>query len=174
MGSTALDVGSGNGRVASEILRSRPDLSIQGLDTLVWPEQQIATTQFDGKNIPFEDNSFDFCIASDVLHHCEHPEELLAEMVRVASKGVVLKDHIAESRFQELLLGLMDWVGNRGHGVNLAYSYWPWSQWLVAFEKVGLDVIRVKHNLSLYPFPLTWILDRKLHFACLLYLSNSR
>ena len=170
--SCLLDVGSGNGRLAAAVLVARPDLRIQGVDTLSWPEQFIPTKIYDGRSIPLDDNEVDFCIASDVLHHCENPVLLLREMLRVCSKGLVIKDHIAETNVDKILLGFMDWAGNAGHGVALEYNYWPWSKWSSTFAELELEVEVMIQALHLYPKPFTWVFDNKLHFLCLLRLTG--
>lgn len=170
--STVLDVGSGNGQLSYAILQRRPDLKISGIDTFKWPEQSIPTSTFDGQLIPFTDNYFDYCLVSDVLHHCEDPRELLQEIVRVSSKGIVIKDHVSENGLDWLILSFMDWVGNRGHGVKLVYNYWSWDQWLAAFQELGLEISSTTKNLGLYPRPFSIIFDRKLHFISLLQLAS--
>lgn len=52
------------------------------------PEFQLA----DGTNLPFEDNSFDFVVATDVLEHIprERRELLLSEVYRVGRLAVIL------------------------------------------------------------------------------------
>lgn len=172
--SSLLDVGSGNGRLAAALLNARPDLSIQGVDTLLWPEQHIPTKIYDGKSIPLDDSEVDYCIASDVLHHCEDPVLLLREMLRVCSKGLVIKDHIAETRLDNVVLGIMDWAGNAGHGVALKYDYWPWSKWCRVFSELGLEIEVLIGSLHLYPRPFTWVLDNKLHFLCLLKMRHAQ
>lgn len=160
-----LDVGSGNGRLSEEILSRRSDLAIQGLEVLEWPEQRIATELFDGVSIPYDDASWDICMASDVLHHSKNPMLLLSEMARVARTGLVVKDHVADSRFDQVLLSLLDWAGNRGYGIENTYEYWSWTRWVDAFSSLGLDMVQKHSSLSLYPIPVTWILDRNLHFV---------
>lgn len=41
------------------------------------------------ENLSHPDESFDFVIAHQVLHHCLHPHQALAEMYRVSRKGVI-------------------------------------------------------------------------------------
>jgi 2-polyprenyl-3-methyl-5-hydroxy-6-metoxy-1,4-benzoquinol methylase len=47
-----LDVGCGDGLLASLVLESRPDLTIEGMDVLVRPFTHIPVAAFDGQNIP--------------------------------------------------------------------------------------------------------------------------
>ncbi|MBX3175900.1 MAG: methyltransferase domain-containing protein [Candidatus Hydrogenedentes bacterium] len=164
-GSTVLDVGSGNGWLASKVLELRPDLRITGLDVFMWPERQILTLQFDGKTIPCDDESWDYCMASDVLHHTEAPVQLMLEMTRVSRYGVIVKDHIAHNKLDRLELTVMDWLGNRGHGVGLKYDYWSWDNWEKAFKSSGLREDALKLSLGLYSWPLTCLCDRRLHFV---------
>jgi len=55
----------------------------------------------------------------DVLHHTQDPAVLLREAVRVSRSFVLLKDHLDENILDDVTLRLMDWVGNRPHGVVL-------------------------------------------------------
>jgi SAM-dependent methyltransferase len=38
---------------------------------------------FDGENIPFENESFDYILSTEVLEHIENPEKIIREMYRV-------------------------------------------------------------------------------------------
>ena len=167
-GSSILDVGSGNGVLAKNIMKLRPDLRIQGVDILQWPEPMIPIALYDGKSIPGRNDEWDYCLVSDVLHHCEDPANLLSEMVRVSGKGLIVKDHIANSRLDRLVLTFMDWFGNRGHGVRLTYRYWSWDQWVSEFRRNGISPRVTVSYLKLYPFPFDLVFERRLHFLCLL------
>src|SRR5205085_9858791 len=122
---STLDVGCGDGQLASEIIRSRPDLSFKGIDVLVRPESAIPVSAFDGAHIPFPDCSFDVVMFSDVLHHTDDPLVLLREAARVARRSIVIKDHLIKGLLARPTLAFMDRVGNRRHGVPLPYNYWP-------------------------------------------------
>ena len=166
--STVVDIGAGSGKLSSLVLQSRPDLCITGYDTMEWPEQFIEVRLYDGFTIPLSNDACDYCLLSDVLHHCERPLAVLEEVLRVARKGVLIKDHYANSRFDALCLRGMDWFGNYGHGVVLSYSYLSREQWETAFSQLGLRVMQQRTRLGLYPKPITWLFDRNLHFISLL------
>jgi SAM-dependent methyltransferase len=163
-----LDVGSGNGMLAKTLMQLRPDLYIEGIDILDWPDQLIWTRKFDGETIPNNVGDWDYCLVSDVLHHCELPSRLLSEALRVSSKGVIIKDHVADTFLDRVVLSFMDWFGNRGYGVRLPYNYWSWIQWNVEFARNNSPPTFTMRSLGLYPFPLGLIFDRRLHFLCLL------
>jgi len=45
---------------------------------------------FDGRNIPFADDTFDHILCTEVLEHAEEPDQLIAEMHRVLRPGGTL------------------------------------------------------------------------------------
>ena len=163
-----LDVGSGDGTVASLLMKSRGDLKLQGIDVLVRPNASIPVTRFDGQTIPFPDDSFDVVMFVDVLHHTEHPKALLREAVRVARKGIAIKDHTQDGPASRFRLKFMDWVGNARFGVNLPYNYWPSQRWSETFDALGLRSAEKRTELGLYPGFADWIFGRGLHFVALL------
>lgn len=167
-GAKILDVGCGNGMLAQNIMRLRPDVYIEGVDILEWPNPSIPVRLFDGESIPADSGEWDYCLVSDVLHHCTAPEEFLCEIVRVSGKGFILKDHLAETRWDRAVLSFMDWFGNFGHGVELTYNYWSWHRWEAEFSRNGVVPKLVQNRLSLYPFPFCTMFDRNLHFLSLL------
>jgi SAM-dependent methyltransferase len=44
----------------------------------------------DAEHLSYADESFDFCIVHNGLHHCQSPHRALTEMYRVARKGLLL------------------------------------------------------------------------------------
>jgi SAM-dependent methyltransferase len=162
--SRVLDVGCGDGLIASLLQSRRPDLSIQGIDVLVRPGTRIPVTSFDGVHIPFPDNSFDAVLFSDVLHHTDDPVVLLREASRVAD-SIVIKDHNRNGILAQQRLRFMDWIGNARFGVALPYNYWSAERWNQAWQDLGLRVDEMVVDVGLYPPPLSWIFGAKLHFV---------
>jgi SAM-dependent methyltransferase len=158
-----LDVGCGDGTIAAEVMAHRPDVTITGIDVLVRPQTKIDVSEFDGRTIPFGDNTFDAVTFVDVLHHTDDATVLLREAARVTSTAVVIKDHLADGFLAGPTLRAMDWVGNASYGVALPYNYWTQAQWDTAFADVGLEVERAVTDLGLYAVPLSWAFDRRLH-----------
>jgi ubiquinone/menaquinone biosynthesis C-methylase UbiE len=158
-----LDVGCGDGSVAAAVVARRPDLRVRGVDVLVRPSTRIPVAQFDGTRLPFPDRSFDAVTFVDVLHHTDDPAALLAEAARVSRGAVVVKDHVVSGVLARPTLRLMDRVGNAHHGVRLPYNYLTESQWRALLARVGLEVGTWTGDLRLYPVPLRWWFDRRLH-----------
>lgn len=165
---SVLDLGCGDGQVGLGLMRLRPDLSVTGVDVLRRPVTHIPVALYDGKTLPFADGAHDYVCIVDVLHHTDDPAAVLAEAARVARHGVVVKDHLREGFLAGPTLRLMDWVGNRGHGVRLPYNYLDSAQWDAAIARAGLVREGVIERLGLYAPPLSWWFERRLHFVALL------
>jgi len=171
-GASVLDVGCGDGTVASRIAELRPDISIRGVEYLVRPECKIECRSFDGLTLPYPDRSFDLCMFVDVLHHTQDPAILLRDAVRVTRGFVLLKDHLDENILDDITLRFMDWVGNRPHGVVLTYNYQSRKQWAANFSQCGLKEESWKGDVPLYPWPFSLVVGRGLHFITLLKKIN--
>ncbi len=159
-----LDVGCGDGSIDRLVSALRPDVSITGIDVMIRSTAQTPVRSFDGKTIPYDDNSFDVVMFVDVLHHTDDPEILLREARRVARQAVLLKDHTRDGILAGPILRFMDWVGNAPHGIVLPYNYWPERRWRMAFSRIGLRPQIWLAKLRLYPVPASWVFDRSLHF----------
>jgi ubiquinone/menaquinone biosynthesis C-methylase UbiE len=165
-----LDVGTGTGEIAQAICKLRPELIISGVDVKIRPKTFIPVVAYDGNRLPFGDDVFDAVITIDVLHHCNDPIAMLKECSRVSKKWVLIKDHISETPLDKATLRLMDWIGNRVHGVVLPYNYLSSSEWASAFNQIGLRDVRKLNQLNLYPIPFDLVFGRSLH--CLHLLSK--
>jgi 2-polyprenyl-3-methyl-5-hydroxy-6-metoxy-1,4-benzoquinol methylase len=71
--SRVLDVGCGDGLLASLIVRRRPDVEVLGVDMLMRDQTQVPVAEFDGRRVPYEEKSFDAVMFVDVLHHTDDP-----------------------------------------------------------------------------------------------------
>ena len=167
-GARVLDIGSGDGIIASEIQRKRLDVSVEGIDVHRREDSRIPIRVFDGVHIPFANNEYDTALLVDVLHHTNDPTILLSEAARVAGACVIVKDHCLDGLLAGMTLRFMDWVGNARHGVALPYNYWPRRRWEGTLGELGLDIRQWTDRLYLYPRPASWLFDRQLHFIAVL------
>lgn len=164
-GAGVLDVGCGDGLLASLIMAQRPDVRVRGIDVLIRGETRIPVSGFDGRRIPFPDKSFDVVMFVDVLHHAEDAMVLLRESTRVARRSIVIKDHLLQGVLGGTTLRLMDRVGNARHGVALPYNYWSPRQWTDAFTSLNLRVEVWRTDLRLYAGLANLVFGRSLHFV---------
>src|SRR5579859_6689214 len=97
---TILDVGAGTGRAETYLRQTRPDIRIVGVEPSLQqreighqkglpPDSLVAG---DGTELHFADKSFDLVCEFGVLHHIKHPEQAIAEMLRVAKTAVFISD----------------------------------------------------------------------------------
>lgn len=159
-----LDIGCGDGAVASLLMETKPHIQVTGIDILARDQAMIPVRLFDGRSIPFESGAFDFSMLVDVLHHSEDPLLLLKEAVRVSRNGVIIKDHLLQGIFARQTLKFMDDTHNRRFGVSLPYHYWTLAEWESAFRALGLETSFYESRLQLYPAWADWVFGRKLHF----------
>jgi len=166
-----LDIGCGDGAIANTIKSHNPGLSIKGIEFAPRPTCLIECLPFDGAAIPHPSASFDVCMFVDVLHHAPDAQgiaRLLSEACRVSRRFVLIKDHLSENRFDFRTLQVMDWVGNRPHGVVLPYNYQSRAQWDRYFSSADLAVREWHDQIALYPFPFSALFGRRLHYIALL------
>ncbi len=161
---SVLDVGCGDGWLASQLAEQLPLTSFCGIDVLVRPDTHIPISHFDGIEIPYPDDHFETVMMVDVLHHTVDPAVLLREAKRVARKFVVLKDHTRDGLAAQATLRMMDWVGNAHHGVALPYNYLSKAEWQRLFKHLELTIDRWNAKPRLYGAPVDWFCGRSLHF----------
>lgn len=172
-GSSVLDIGCGDGLLASLIQRRRPDITLTGIDVLMREGTHVPVAHFDGTTIPLAEDGVDVVTFVDVLHHIEDPMVMLREAARVARRAVIIKDHTRDGLLAGPKLRFMDYVGNAHDGVALPYNYWPGERWRAAFRELGLSVEEYRDSLHLYPGPADWIFGASLHFIARLAPSGA-
>jgi ubiquinone/menaquinone biosynthesis C-methylase UbiE len=97
-GGTLVDIGCGPGYLAAEISRRYPSLKVTGLDNNQlmieaarrnWPAGRYATAfvEGDAQQMPFADDSLDYCVSSLSLHHWEDAAQVFREIQRVLKPG---------------------------------------------------------------------------------------
>ena len=97
---SVLDVGAGTGRSLSWLEQRYPSLQLFGVD----PSQgmidiarrnlpDVAFKQGSGEALPYPDGFVDVAIATGIMHHVDNPSAVIAEMFRVARRGILISDH---------------------------------------------------------------------------------
>ena len=163
-----VDVGCGDGTISSLIASKKEGREFSGIDIMARPTCAIPFKEYDGHQIPYEDNSVDACMFVDVLHNLHHVKELLAEAKRVSNKYIIIKDHLWKNKLDYKILEFMDNIGNKPHGVVLEYNYLPEKKWREIFDELGLEVVSMNKSIPLYAFPFSMVFGRELHFVALL------
>lgn len=165
---SVLDLGCGDGKIDSLIIKKLPSVQIEGIDVLVRDETYINVSKYDGEHIPFTDGSYDTVMAVDVLHHTDSPEQIFKEICRVSGRYIIIKDHFCTGLMSYIKLRVMDYVGNAHYHVRLPYKYLADEQWRYMYSQNKLRLLQIDTDLHLYKGLLHLLFDQKLHFIAIL------
>ncbi len=144
-GDLILSVGDGDGYVSLRIQEKTESL-VQGLDILHYTKyrvQGVPLVIYDGKKIPFADESFDISAGVFLLHHCENIEFILQEMIRVSRKKIIIVEDVFNNRLEHVFLRIFDTIENRTFSIEMPipYNFQSLSQWKKIFKNVNLKLV---------------------------------
>lgn len=172
-----LDIGCGDMSIAENLIENESNIKATCLDTYPLPEAYANDPKwekyvsFDGRKIPFEDQTFDVAILCDVLHHdFEYAGVILEEACRLA-KYVIVKDHFEYGIVSRQTLRLMDFIGNWGYGVSVPDRYFSKKTYQDLLDKLeGIVEVKQICPIALYQhnFLFNLICPGKLQYVSIL------
>lgn len=144
-----LDIGGGTGVIAEAMQRLLPVSWVEAIDVVdrFFKDLSVATHVYDGERIPFAERSFDAATINNVMHHIPigvRPA-VMAEIRRVVSGPVYIKDHVAASALDHARLIALDAIGNVPFGGQIKADYLTMAEW----EKLASDAgysITARHS----------------------------
>ena len=139
---SVLDIGVGTGLALNHIMQNHPQIRFAGVDVrdLRLPEINIPLQIYNGHTLPFADNQFDVSLLFYVLHHCQNPERVLDEAVRVTRQKIVLIEEFDRPDADEISLDLTERHGHRAIGLPSDMPY-------QLFSKPEFEMMLSAHGL---------------------------
>ncbi len=159
---TILDIGTGDGSILALCCQLKPGLTPSAVDIAPRLHCSVPVTAYDGRTLPYGDESFDVVMMVDMLHHSENPARVIREACRVSRGVVIIKDHCCQTAWDWLTLSAMDIAGNLHHGIPLPLWYWAPEDWETA-RPAGWHLDNQEKAPKIYPWWLAWIFGRSLH-----------
>lgn len=142
-----LDFGCGDLSLSKSLKSVFPSLKITGVDVLNFNNKQknAKFILYDGKILPFKDNSFNTVICFYVFHHCSDVTASFNECLRVA-KRVIIVESVYRHPLEIPFMRLMDWIYNRfkSDSVSLSYQFLSYRDWIEVFAKNKFKVVSSK------------------------------
>jgi len=137
-----IDIGSGTGDVAFLLQQKGKDITPVDVADFHGP-RLVKTTIYDGKMLPFRDNSFDTALLVTVLHHTPNPEIVFTEAERVA-KDIVIIETSYRTSAGKFMTVIADTIANFQFKANWR-SYKTDSEWKSFFSKKGYRIVDTQH-----------------------------
>ena len=110
-GDTVLDIGAGTGRFG-EAVQERLKARVMGVEVTDYIDGAIPVLIYDGKKLPFPDNSFDVAILAFVLHHTHDQKAIMKEACRVARRQIIVLEDTYDWIWERLFVCWNDYHTN--------------------------------------------------------------
>jgi SAM-dependent methyltransferase len=169
-----LDVGTGDGKLASFLQAHRPATRVVGVEILRRPDtvSSVPVALFDGKSLPFADKTFDVSLICDVLHHTKDQPALISEVLRVTRKRILIKDHLYKNRIQKYLLLVLDLLGNYRFGIKVTGDYLSPEDWIRILSSAAIETLSLYHDVPVRKPPLRFLFTNAVEIIFVLDLKH--
>jgi len=154
--SKVLDIGSGNGLITSVLRNKHYDVTPLDIHEGHY-HPSVKPVLYDGKKMPFADDTFDTGLLLTILHHTSNQEEILTEAKRVCRQIIIMED-IYETDLQKQYVFLIDSL------VNLFYSECPHTNrtdagWKELFAQLGLKLTASYYKKFMGVMQVVYVLE---------------
>lgn len=136
-----LDVGSGMGLVA-DIIWKNITKKIRCIDVIDINRSSVPLSIYDGKYIPFPDDTFDVVLCAFVLHHMTDQEILIKEMIRASRSRIIILEDTPQN--------IIDRIFNLNHAITSKIKYKSGKmkfhtseEWQKIFADLGLIIEKI-------------------------------
>jgi SAM-dependent methyltransferase len=140
-GESTADIGAGDGKVGKMVADTGQEVRL--LDVIDYNETDLLLEIFDGDVLPLDDDAVETSLLLTVLHHCEHPEKVLDEAIRVTRRQIIIIESVYNNEPERMLQTFLDWFYNRvlRDGVNCPYNFNSPEGWREVFRAKGLTLV---------------------------------
>jgi ubiquinone/menaquinone biosynthesis C-methylase UbiE len=154
-----IDIGAGLCNI-SYILKER-GYEITALDVADYSFTPSVIPQiYNGKTMPYDDNTFSCSLLITVLHNIAKPELVLEEAIRVTSKKIIIIEDIYVNNLHKMISYIADSISNLDF-FNLPHTNKTDSEWKTIFKKYGLKLVNSKYKYSFIVMKqATYILEK--------------
>lgn len=152
-GEKILDLGAGGGWIGKEIQKNKK-ANVALLDVRDFNQTELELMIYNGKKIPFADNSFGAVLLIFVLHHCEKPLTILREAQRVSQDRLIIMEDVYSSWLGKAFMYFWEFLGffasflANPPGENMAFNFQTFSEWEKMLKSLNLKIIYKKKTKS--------------------------
>lgn len=165
VGRRVLDLGAGEGYVVAHLADG--DRAPCAVDVGLFRRAAVPYVVYDGRHLPFDDATFDTALVLLTLHHCDTPDAVLDEVVRVTRHRLIVTESVYRHRLDRFWLRLLDGRFNRlrhGGRMNTPLAFRTPEEWDTLFISRGLYSVAMRWLGSraerLIHHPRLWVLDK--------------
>lgn len=141
-----LDLGAGEGFVGAAAARETgADVTLA--DIVDFNQTALPLVRYDGRHLPFPDDSFDTTLLVYVLHHSEDPLAVLHEARRVTTERVGILESVVENRLDRRWLPFADRLANRVRSGGRMRDqedhlhFGTVAEWRAQFAAAGFEIV---------------------------------
>lgn len=130
-----LDFGCGDLSLAKALKKMLPDARITGVDVVDsgGSAAGIDFRLYNGKRLPWKDNTFDAAIAYHVFHHCSDPKAAFIDVSRVTKKTILLVEPVYRNALDLFFMKILDRLNNgwRASAISMPFTFQTEEKWRV-------------------------------------------
>ncbi|TVQ84744.1 MAG: class I SAM-dependent methyltransferase [Micavibrio sp.] len=163
-GDKIIDIGAAegwNGRLAKQAGENR---DVRLLDVADMNRTDLPLTLYDGKAIPFADETFDTALLLLVLHHCSDPDTVLREAARVTRRRLIVTESVYRTKPGRHVLWCLDNALNGLRSGNLmpeGLHFRTTAEWIETFGRHGLLLRKTEYISKTLHKHILFVLDKQ-------------
>ncbi len=162
---SVLDIGAGDGAFSAMLAERMPNLTVHAIDVMKREAEYMPVEIYDGGRIPHNDGSFDYALLMNCLHHTNDAASLLGEALRVSRKGVIIKDHYANTMLDKFILTAMEYANpNSRMLMSMPLNFYSKKQWQSLFADMNVVCDEVMEDFPSYSAFWDIFFGRNMHF----------